>query len=315
MHFRITARLQAMKAKLTPYYIELIYDACLKSFWRKLALSKFLRQCGITDSFLGTWGADESKRDFLDRLFIELPKTEKGRAGLLKIAICLMEQQSFPDLQNWEDSSQKIKEAHDAVSKLRIYHKQQKEELQSEEEKKKAQENFRNRQEEVSRSQRTLQKLYEELNELGKQLGTQQAGYDFQNWFFKLLDFSEIPNRKPYTHGGRQIDGSLTLNGTTYLVELKFTSSQADATDIDSFYKKVTNKADNTMGIMVSISGYSQIAQKEASGARTPILLLDHGHIYLVLSGIIGFADVIERIRRHASQTGDAYLAVNDFTA
>lgn len=304
-----------MKAKLTPYYIELIYDACLKSFWRKLALSKFLRQCGITDSFLGTWGADESKRDFLDRLFIELPKTEKGRAGLLKIAICLMEQQSFPDLQNWEDSSQKIKEAHDAVSKLRIYHKQQKEELQSEEEKKKAQENFRNRQEEVSRSQRTLQKLYEELNELGKQLGTQQAGYDFQNWFFKLLDFSEIPNRKPYTHGGRQIDGSLTLNGTTYLVELKFTSSQADATDIDSFYKKVTNKADNTMGIMVSISGYSQIAQKEASGARTPILLLDHGHIYLVLSGIIGFADVIERIRRHASQTGDAYLAVNDFTA
>lgn len=129
------------------------------------------------------------------------------------------------------------------------------------------------------------------------------------------MDFSEITNRKPYVHGGRQIDGSLTLDGTTYLIELKFTATQADAADIDTFFKKVTSKADNTMGIMVSISGYSHVAKKEASGARTPILLLDHGHIYLVLSGIIGFTDVIDRIRRHASQTGEAYLAPDDFTA
>lgn len=304
-----------MKTKLTPYYIDLVYDACLKSFWRKHALSKFLRQCGIADSFLATWGVDESKRDFLDRLFVELPKTDRGRNGLLRISNGLMEKRSFPDLQNWEDSAKKIKEAHDSVSKLRIYHDRQEEEIQSEEEKRKAQEAFRKRQEEISRSQQTLQQLSEQLNELGKRLGTQQAGYDFQTWFFNLLDFSEIPNRKPYVHEGRQIDGSLTLAGTTYLVELKFTTSQADATDIDTFYKKVTSKADNTMGIMVTISGYSQVAKKEASGAKTPILLLDHGHIYLVLSGIMGIADVIERIRRHASQTGEAYLATTDFTA
>lgn len=304
-----------MKTRLTPYYIDLVYDACLKSFWRKHALSKFLRQCGIANSFLATWEADESKRDFLDRLFAELPKTDKGRNGLLRISTCLIEQRSFPDLQNWEDSSQKIKEAHDAVSRLRICHDRQEEECQSEEEKRKAQETFLRRQEEVRRSQRTLQQLNDQLNELGKQLGTQQAGYDFQAWFFILLDFSEIPNRKPYVNEGRQIDGSLTLNGTTYLIELKFTTSQADATDIDTFFKKITSKADNTMGIMVSISGYSKVAKKEASGARTPILLLDHNHIYLVLSGIMGIADVIDRIRRHASQTGEAYLAATDFTA
>jgi hypothetical protein len=129
-----------------------------------------------------------------------------------------------------------------------------------------------------------------------------------------LLDFSEIPNRKPYVHNGRQIDGSLTISGTTYLVELKFTAEQASAPDIDTFYRKVTSKADNTMGIMVSISGYSSVAREEASGNKTPLLLLDHGHIYLVLGGMMGFADVIERIRRHASQTGEAYLSVSDFS-
>jgi hypothetical protein len=304
-----------MKTKLTPYYVELVYEACLKSFWRKIALSKFLRHAGIAESFIATWSEGESKRDFLDRLFMELPKTDKGRNGLLRISKCLMEQRSFPDLQNWEDSAKKIKDAHDAVSKLRVYHDRQEEDIQSEEDRKKAQKNFRKRQDEVNRSQRSLQELSGQLNELGKGIGTQQAGYDFQTWFFALLDFSEIPNRKPYVHEGRQIDGSLTLAGTTYLVELKFTTSQADATDIDSFYKKVTNKADNTMGVMVSISGYSKVAIKEASGAKTPILLLDHGHIYMVLGGIMGLADVIDRVRRHASQTSEAYLSTNDFTA
>ena len=304
-----------MKTRLTPYYIDLVYDACLKSFWRKRALSQFLRQCGIAHSFLSTWGSDETKREFLDRLFAELLKTDKGRNGLSRISSYLMEQRSFPDLQNWEDSADKIKAAHDAISKLRIHHERQQEEIDYEEERRKAQESFQKRQEEVNRSQRSLRQLSGQLNELGTRLGTQKAGYDFQSWFFDLLDFSEIPNRKPYVHEGRQIDGSLTLAGTTYLVELKFTSSQAEATDIDSFYKKVTNKADNTMGVMVSISGYTQVAIKEASGAGTPLLLLDHGHIYLVLGGIMGLPDVIDRVRRHASQTSQSYLAAKDFGA
>lgn len=94
---------------------------------------------------------------------------------------------------------------------------------------------------------------------------------------------------------------------------MKFTADQAGATDIDTFYKKVITKADNTMGVMVSISGYSHVAVEEASGEKTPLLLLNHAHLYLVLGGIMGFSDVIDRIRRHASQTGEAYLPANQF--
>jgi hypothetical protein len=303
-----------MKSRLTPYYINLIYEACLKSFWRKSALRKFLRECGISENFLATWNSDETKRIFLDRLFEKLISADRGRSALLRMAKYLTEQRSFPDLENWEDSQEKIKAAHDAITKLRVYHSQQDDELESEEQKKRAQERFHKRQEEISRSQITLKRLNDKLNELGTNIGTQKAGYDFQNWFYDLLDFCEITNRRPYVHKGRQIDGSLTVSGTTYLVELKFTSDQAGATDIDSFYKKVTTKADNTMGIMVSISGYSKTAIGEASGDKTPLLLMDHSHIYYVLGGIMGMSDVIDRIRRHASQTGEAYLPVSNFS-
>jgi vacuolar-type H+-ATPase subunit I/STV1 len=226
----------------------------------------------------------------------------------------LMEQRSYPDLENWEDSAEKMKAANEAVSKLRIYHQQQEEEIESEEEKRKAKEAFRKRQQEIARSQESLQRLSDGLNELAQRLGEQQAGYDFQDWFYNLVDFSEVSSRRPYVHAGRQIDGSITISGTTYLVELKFTKEQAGARHIDTFYKKVTNKADNTMGVMVSISGYSSTAKKEASGERTPLLLLDHSHLYLVLGGIMGLSEVIDRVRRHASQTGEAYLPVKEFT-
>ena len=303
-----------MKTRLTPHYVSLVYEACLKSFWRRKTLTKFLRQCNVSDRFLQSWTSDESKRDLLDRLFLKLPKSDAGRSALVRMAGFLMEQESFPDLENWEDSTTKLKQAKDAVLQLGRHHSKQQEEIQSEQEKIQARKRFAEQQRQATRSQRTLGSLSDRLNDLAGSLGEQKAGYDFQDWFYELLDFSEIPNRKPYTHKRRQIDGSFTLSGTTYLVELKFTAGRAEVTDIDSFYKKITTKADNTMGVMVSISGYTSVARREASGDRTPILLLDFSHLYMVLGGIMGFGDLINRVRRHASQTGEAYLAVERFS-
>ena len=302
-----------MKTRLTPHYVSLVYEACLKSFWRRKALASFLRQCGVSKGFLDNWVTGESKRDVLDRLFQELPKSDRGRAALERMAGFLMEQESFPDLKNWEDSAIKLKDARDAVSQLRRYHAKQQEETQSEQDKKEARERYAERQHQATQSQESLRGLKDRLDELALSLGEQKAGYDFQDWFYELLVFSEISSRKPYVDKGRQIDGSLTLSGTTYLVELKFTRGQASATDIDSFYKKITTKADNTMGVMVSISGYSPVAEREASGDRTPMLLLDHSHLYLVLGGAMALRDLINRVRRHASQTGEAYLAIDHF--
>ena len=167
-----------------------------------------MRQCDVPESFLQGWAPGESKRDVLDRLFLELPKSDNGRSGLVRMAGFLLEQDSFPDLNNWEDSAAKLKGAHDAVSQLRRYHSKQQEEIQSEEDKVAVRKRFAERQRQASQSQQTLQSLDDRLKALALSLGEQKAGYDFQKWFYELLDFSEISNRKPYVHKGRQIDGS-----------------------------------------------------------------------------------------------------------
>lgn len=303
-----------MAAKTTPRLIELTYEAALKSYWRKEALRKFLRASHIAETHLATWGPEESKRDFLDRTFQKLQATDRSKALVFEMARSLSEQTTFPDLRNWEDSSQKIAEATKSVSELKEYLKVQDEEIRNEREREEAKARAREERSRIRRSLTDKSKLQERLDALHPAVGTQKGGYDFQDWFYDLLDYSEIQNRRPYVSNGRQIDGSLTHEGTTYLVELKFTSEQADATDIDSLRSKVDDKADNTMGIMVSISGYSSVAIVGASGRQSKLLVLDATHLYLFLSGALSFGEIVSRVRRHASQTAEAYLPVAKFS-
>lgn len=121
-----------MVAKFTPRLVELTYEAALKSYWRKEALKKFLRASHISENFLATWGGEESKRDFLDKVFQKLQASDKGKAVIFEMARSLSEQTTFPDLRNWEDSPQKIADAKNAVAELKAYLKVQDQEIQNE---------------------------------------------------------------------------------------------------------------------------------------------------------------------------------------
>ena len=305
--------LSVLAVRITPRLIELTYEAALSSYWRRNALRKFLLASHVKESFLVSWSADESKRDLLDRLFPKLQVTDRGKAVIFRMAKSLSEQSTFPDLRNWEDSEQKIQDAHEAVEELKAYMEQQELEIRSEKEREEARERARVARERIQRSITDKTKLQQQLDAMYSKVGTQEGGYDFQDWFYRLLDYCEITNRKPYIADGRQVDGSLTHEGTTYLVELKFTKEQCDVTDIDSLKAKVNKMADNTMGILVSIAGYSRNAISDASGSKTTLIIMDASHLYLFLSGAMDFGEIVSRLRRHASQTGEAYLPTSKF--
>jgi hypothetical protein len=303
-----------LRAAIPPHYLDLVADAALKSYWRKRALALFLKRCGVKEAFLATWAAEESKRDLLHRLFPRLE--DSGDAGLRlvnRMADSLIQQASFPDLIGWEDSKQKIADATTSVDALRTYRNAQQVQAATEKEKAEARKRATEINAEIKARATDLTKLEDELTELSKQLGSAAAGYAFQDWFYKLADYFEVASRRPYVVVGRQIDGSITVDGTTYLVELKFTREQSDAIDIDSLLAKLGGKADNTMGVMFSVSGYSSVAIKGASGPKGLLLLFDHSHLYLLLHGGVSMEELICRVRRHASQTGEAYLGPSHF--
>ncbi|MFQ5829328.1 MAG: hypothetical protein ACE5JD_09265 [Candidatus Methylomirabilia bacterium] len=264
-----------MAKRLSASFVTLVYEATLRSFWRRKALWRFLRQAGVAESFLATWQTEESKRHFLDPLFAKLPDQDKGQDLILAIARDLTQQETFPDLLGWEDSDRRVKEAREAVLALRSALTKIDEQVRSERERQEAQQRFRAFQQEVRRSRESLESLNRRLTELAGRLGSPEAGYDFQNWFYDMMDFFEIVNRRPYVVTGRQIDGSITVSGTTYLIELKFTQEQAGAVDIDTLHKKVTDKADNTMAPRLSMRLWTAFAAMH----HKPVSLTSHQEI------------------------------------
>ena len=170
-----------MTSDVTPRLIELTYEAALKSFWRKKALSLFLRTSRISQRYLATWGEDETKREFLDRLFEELQVDDRGKRATSRIARSLSEQNTFPDLRNWEDSDQKIAEAHRSIRELKAYLREQNHTATAERERKEAQRLAREQNDTVQRFIADREDLRDRLERLQSTVGTQEGGYAFQN--------------------------------------------------------------------------------------------------------------------------------------
>ena len=269
-----------MAKKLNPVILNLIYNALLKSSWYKAQLKLFLRNSGISANYIAQLDMNETKRVWLDRLFALLVDDAKGPDLLMRMARTLAGMTHFPDLVGLEDADIKITAARTAIAALAeaigLESSKSVAKRESEEAKRKASERL----EKSLRQQSDLQELKSRMECLAKSIGTQKGGYDFEYWFYDLLDYEDIDCRRPYVSNGRQIDGSITLDGTTYLIELKFEGKQSGSPHIDSLKAKIDSKSDNTMGIMVAMSGFSSVAIDEASGRKSVILLFDYSHIY-----------------------------------
>ena len=303
-----------MVKRLSPHFIQLVQNAAHKSFWRKGALKNFLRRNEVPGALLGALIEAESKHQWLDFVFPRLEASESGQGLIFRMARSLAEQKTFPDLQNMEDSQQKIAAAHEAVSAVRDLLGNYDRNKDAEKEAAIARQRGEEQRLKTVQARQTLEGFREKFELLTPQLGTEQGGYGFERWFYGFMDFSDVMNRRPYRRpDDRQIDGSVTIESTNYLVELKFCGAAAGVDVIDSHMKKVTDVADNTMGVILSVSGFTDGAKRAASIPKTPLLLLDHSHLYLALTGAMRFGEIVKRIGRHASQEGAAYLAVTEF--
>lgn len=295
------------------HFVTLLHEALLRSFNRKKALRRFLRSSGLSEKTLAQWHGDESKRDWLDKLIPTMLESERGCRILNEMGRQLAEQTAFPDLAGFEESVRMVADAKSAVAALAKYFKDHDRRIVDERERQALREQGARRRAEAQQARGDIQVLANAFTALSQAIGTQSAGYDFESWFYDLAAFFEIEHRRPYRGDGRQIDGSITIDGTTYLVETKFTTEPAEPKDVADFYRKVVRKADNTMGVFVSVCGFSEQAVREASGERSPLLLFRAEHLLHVLQGIMTMPEVVRRVRRHASQTGEPLLLPRDF--
>lgn len=150
-----------------------------------------------------------------------------------------------------------------------------------------------------------LGQLRQQFLEMHSSNGTpQERGIAFERFLNLLFELWDLEPRAAYSIEHEQIDGAFTFRTDDYLLEARWRAELLQPKDLNDFKVKVDGKARNTLGLYVSVSGFTEGAIKLHSHGQTPLILMDGTDLVPILEGRIELVEVLERKRRHAAETG-----------
>ncbi|MEP1079326.1 restriction endonuclease [Leptolyngbya sp. PL-A3] len=139
-----------------------------------------------------------------------------------------------------------------------------------------------------------------------------RRGQEFEVFLHNLLAASDLDPRTRYRPEGEEIDGSFELSGRVYLLEAKWHRDPLPASAIYAFKGKVDGKLTGTLGVFVSMSGYSEDAIEALTLGKTlNVILADRDDVLTALANKSGIRGVLRTKLRAAAEQGTVYYRVS----
>lgn len=297
--------------RLSPIAINALKDALCSIYWYKNDLRSFLQNCVVCKSLIlnANWG-NYKRQIVLDIVDEMCSDQDKYLGDIRRVLIETVKMTNFVHLEQLEDGKKKAQQAKLAVRNLAEIVNIHDHKLREEEEATKRRKEMFEKQQASRAIKEKLDTIKNEYSKLVCSKEVQQRGFALEKVLYDLFNLFDLDPKASFRNTGEQIDGAFTLEGTDYLFESKWHNQPVGIFDLDAFSGKVKRKLDNTLGLFLSINGYSSEAVQIHSCGRSSILLMDGMELLSVLEGRIDFVSLIIRKRRHAAQTGEIYLRI-----
>lgn len=300
--------------RIAPNAYDALVEALAVIYWVKADFERFLRsQLREHPELLVELQFNEPKRATAQKLVTRLSQNEDRYQN---VAIGLMQaiaqfDDDFTHLRRWEDADQKIADARAAVVEVRKWVDAHSE-LAAKRDAALAEMQESQRSAEAQRSlERLLASLKENYLSMMITNGEErERGLKLEGILNELFNLWDLRPRGPFQISNEQIDGAFTFDTDDYILEARWRQDPTSRGDLDTFAAKIARKATNTRGLFISINGFGLPALDSHRGHGTAMILMDGTDLYSVLDGRISLTEVLERKRRHASETGDPYLQV-----
>lgn len=158
----------------------------------------------------------------------------------------------------------------------------------------------------------TYELLCDEMNYPGKEDKTRR-GREFETFLINLLELEGlIPRHYSFRPKGEEVDGSFTYGFQTYLFEAKWHADPLPASSIYQFKGKVDGKLVGTIGIFISMSGFSKDAiDALAYGKTLNVILFDRKDMDWSVITEKGFSVALQAKLRYATERGMPFYAVS----
>jgi len=302
-----------MAKRLSSAAIVTLKEALCNIYWYKSDLRSFLQHC-ISDKYLvGSLNWDNYKRQIVADLVDTLCADQDSYLGdLTRLCNEVINIESFEHLEHLEGGDKKVERAKAAVEQLRKFVEPHQEVINEEE----AIAERQRRTLAKLKSNRAVREKLSDLNQRYMKLSISEdahsRGFELERLMYDLFELFDLDPKASFRNLGEQIDGAFSLEGTDYLFEAKWQKDPVAIQDLDAFSSKVRRKLENTLGIYLSMNGYSEDAVQAHSTGQPSIILMDGADLMAVLEERIDFVSLLLRKKRHAAQTGDIYLWLHE---
>lgn len=297
-----------MKA-ISPAALNALRDALVRIYWYKNDLRSFVTGCLPAAAVPRTVNWQANKRDTVNHLVDYLAARPTDH---LLDTIHLMEEvarfKDFSHLEVLDDGRQKAKLARAAVAALKNHlagHLQLVEEQQE----------AKQRREEARQTRLSNEATQERLNALQADyvqlvaLPEQKRGYALEGLMNGLFDVFDLDPKRSFHIEGEQIDGAFSFEGTDYLLEARWRQKPTPPKELDSFHRKIERKLENTLGLFLSISGFTVAGVRNYSNQGSRMILMDGADLMAVLESRIALDRLLLLKRRKAAQRGEIYVS------
>ena len=143
-----------------------------------------------------------------------------------------------------------------------------------------------------------------------------QRGRALEGLIFQILEAECLEPRLRFRPKGEEIDGSFIFGGRVYLLEAKWTAHPVPASELYAFRGKVEGKLVGTIGVFISIGGYSDDAVNALIAGKTVnLILFDAADLEAALAAGVGFKRVLQAKLRGAAESGSPLIPFDVTTA
>ena len=289
--------------------ITALKDALPKIQYRKSDLRQYIEQTMINSDIVSTvdW-VDLPKYKSVSLLIDKMLKNDIYQEDLIKLIIDTGNITDFSYLEYWERAKGNVmRPAKEAVQKLKDLVKNfehiKEETKKSEQRKKVITEKINSTKTFNDKLEETKKKFYE----IAAGRNNQRRGYLFEKFLNELFTLYDLQPKGSFKIIGEQIDGSFTFDTQDYLLEARWRIEQTNLADLFVFAGKIEEKLKNTLGLFVSIDGFTSECLESNSKTAKSMILMDGNDLIQILENRISLIDSLYLKRTHASNTGNIF--------
>ena len=154
--------------------------------------------------------------------------------------------------------------------------------------------------------------LLSQFDEATKDGDQHRRGYLLQDLLNRLFDLHRFPVSRAFQRndGGEQIDGAFEMNGWHYLVECRWRKKVADGRDLDGLLGQVQRSGRQTMGLFLSINGWSEnVVPLLKQNSNKAVLLMDGYDLRATLTRHIGLRALLQAKGRALNIEAEPFLS------